>query len=175
MAIKWFIRSILLLAASYLQAAENLHPELEKFRPYINKTYRGEFDSSTAEHPIVDISKWERHLNGNAIRITHSLNDGEYGGETIIFWDKEQEKIRFYYFTTAGFYTKGEVTFDGQIFISKEEVSGSKEGITEVKAKAWIQKDGSMRTESQYLKHGKWVEGHSAVYREIFGAEPTFK
>ncbi len=167
--------AILLIGCTQAIANDTLIPQLEKFRPFLGKTYKGKFANSTPDKPVIDVSKWERHLNGAAIRITHSLNKGEYGGETIIFWDRTLNKLRYYYFTTAGFYTTGEADFDGETFVSVEEVSGSKEGITKVKAKAWFLKDGTLQTKSQYLKKGQWVDGHAAIYKESPGEEVVFK
>jgi hypothetical protein len=30
---------------------------------------------------MFDVSHWERAMNGRAIRMLHSVNDGEYGGD----------------------------------------------------------------------------------------------
>ena len=64
-----------------------LSKNLKPFQAFINKTFRGEFSNSTPEKPVYDISHWERALNGNAIRIMHSVNNGEFGGESIVMWD----------------------------------------------------------------------------------------
>ncbi|NVJ59361.1 MAG: hypothetical protein HWE27_03170 [Gammaproteobacteria bacterium] len=162
-------------AATQQSPQPSLHPKLELFRPFINQTYRGEFASSTPDKPVIDVSKWERHLNGNAIRITHSLNEGSYGGETLIFYDKPNDKIRYFYFTTEGFFTEAEVTFDGSTMISHEKVTGNQNGITEVKAKAWLTPEGIMQTQSEYLQNGKWVPGHSATYKPAPDAKVIFK
>ena len=55
----------------------NLSEHLKPFEPYIGKTFKGEFANSTKEKPVLDISYWERILNGMAIKITHSVNDDE--------------------------------------------------------------------------------------------------
>ena len=158
-----------------VSASDKLIPELEKFRPFIGKTYRGEFDNSTPDKRVIDVSRWERHLNGQAIRIEHSINNGEYGGETIIFYDKAKRKLRYFYFTTAGFYTEADVTFNGKTMISREKVTGNDNGVTEVKSKAWIQQDGSIKTQAHYLKNGEWVKGHGAVYQVAPDAEVIFQ
>ena len=67
-----------------------LSEHLESLLPYIGKTYKGEFLNSTKNDPVYDVANWERALNGNAIRILHSVNNGEYGGETIIMWNPEK-------------------------------------------------------------------------------------
>ena len=51
-----------------------LSKNLKPFEAYISKTFKGVFANSTPEKPVYDISHWERALNGNAIRIMHSVN-----------------------------------------------------------------------------------------------------
>jgi hypothetical protein len=152
-----------------------LHPELEGLRPLIGKTWRGEFQSSTPEKPVVDISRWERVLNGQAIRVLHSINDGEYGGETLIFWSAEKKSLAYLYVTTAGFQTSGTMTFDGARFTSIEKVSGTSGGITEVRANGEIRADGSLFIKSEYLRDGQWVPGRETIYREAPEAKVVFK
>ena len=53
-----------------------LSKNLKPFQAFISKTFKGEFANSTPEKPVYDISRWERVLNGNAIRIMHSVNNG---------------------------------------------------------------------------------------------------
>ncbi|NVK87664.1 MAG: hypothetical protein HWE13_06040 [Gammaproteobacteria bacterium] len=166
-----------LFISTSIMAADSLplHPELEPFRDFIGKTYRGEFANSTAEKPVIDIAKWERHLNGNAIRVTHSINNGEYGGESIIFFDQKKGQLSGYYFTTAGFFTVAEITLEAGKMISRELVTGNENNITEVRATATLNDDGSMTTKAEYLQNGKWVPGHSAVYHPSTTAKVIFK
>ena len=70
-----------------------LSEHLKPFSSYVGKTFKGKFAHSTQEKPAYDVSHWERALNGNAIRILHSVNNGEYGGESIIMWDSEPERL----------------------------------------------------------------------------------
>ena len=72
---------------------KNLSVHLKPFQNYIGKTFKGESENSTPEKPIYDISHWDRLLNGNAIRIMHSVNNGEYGGESIVIWDTKKESL----------------------------------------------------------------------------------
>ena len=72
---------VLLCAAGavlHLAAADGptLDTHLEPLRPLLGKTWRGEFKNSTPEKPIVDVSRWERILNGKAVRVMHSINEG---------------------------------------------------------------------------------------------------
>lgn len=166
---------ILIAAAGSATAQEELAEPLKAFKPYIGKTWKGEFANSTPEKPIFDVSRWERALNGQAIRILHSVNNGEYGGETIIFWDKQKASLVFYYFTTAGFFTTGSTKFEDGKMISHEYVTGNQDGVTEVKSIGEFMADGKLLSKSQYLQNGKWVEGHKVTYVEAPEAQVIFK
>ena len=160
-----------------LTAAEqpSLDAHLESLRPLLGKTWRGEFKNSTPEKPVVDIARWERVLNGQAVRVMHSINQGVYGGETLIYWSKEKGGIVYRYFTTDGDETAGTMTFEGAKFTSSEKVLGSAGGVTEVKAVGEIRADGTYTVSAEYLKDGKWAPGHAATYREDSKAEVVFK
>jgi len=164
-----------LFLSSPVFAQESLINALEPFRPFLGKTFRGELAESTPEKPVIDISRWERALNGKAVRNLHSLNNGEYGGETVIFFDKSKSSLVYYYFTTAGFYTHGTMKFEGDTVLSHEFVEGNENGITEVKSMAIIREDGSLHNKSMYLKNGEWIEGHEATYVEAPDAHVIFK
>ena len=153
----------------------SLDEHLEPFRPLLGKTWKGHFKNSTPEKPQVDVSRWERALNGKAVRVLHSINDGVYGGESIIFWDEKKKSLVFYYFTTAGFHTTGSMTLKEGKFTSHQVVTGSAEGVTEVMATTELRADGTMHSKSEYLKEGKWVPGHEVNYKEDPKAEVVFR
>jgi len=150
-----------------------LNEHLQPLHPFVGKTWKGK--APDAENPVYDVSRWERALNGQAVRILHSVNDGEYGGETIIYWDNEKESLIFYYFTTAGFYTHGTMEFKDDKFISHEIVTGDESGITEVRATGELLPDGRLHSQSEYRKNGEWVQGHEFIYEEDPTAEVVFK
>jgi hypothetical protein len=155
--------------------AGELVPELKFFESFIGKTFRGEFANSTPEKPMFDVSRWERAMNGRAIRILHSVNDGEYGGETIVMWDPAAKQIRSWYFTTAGFHTEGTFTIDGNRLVSVEKVTGNENGITEVKATSELTPAGVLSVKSEYFAKGNWVPGHTITYKEAPDATVVFK
>lgn len=152
----------------------NLIPQLEKFRPFLGKTYRGEF-VGPQQNKVVDVATWERALNGTAIRILHSMNEGEYGGESIIFYDKSEDALRFYYFTTAGFYTEGRSHFDGQNFVSTEIVNGNKDGITKVESTASLTAAGGMTMHAKFMKGDQVVNTHKVNYTPVDNLAPVFR
>ncbi len=157
-------------------AQDDLAEPLKPFKPYLGKTWKGKFANSTPEKPVHDVSRWERALNGQAVRVLHSVNDGEYGGESLIFWDAQKKSLVFYYFTTAGFFTTGTTTFENSKFVSHEYVKGAADnGVTEVKSSSEITADGKMISKAQYLRNGKWEAGHEVVYVEEPSAQVVFK
>ena len=145
---------------------KELSEHLKPFENYIGKTFKGEFANSTPENPVYDISNWERALNGNAIRILHSVNNGEYGGESIIMWNAKKESLCSWYFTTAGFFTEATLYFEDDKLISIEDVTGNENGITQVKAVIDLLPNGQLVNSSEYLMNGNWVEGHKIHYIE---------
>ena len=132
----------------------NLSKHLKAFEPYIGKTYKGEFVGSTSKKPVFDVQYWERILNGHGIKMTHSVNDGEYGGESIIMWDIKSESLQSWYFTTAGFYTEAIITYEDKKIVSIEEVIGNQNGITKVKSIVQLLPNGEMHTAAQYFQEG---------------------
>ena len=152
-----------------------LSKHLKPLQQYIGKTFTGEFADSTPENPTYDVQHWERALNGNAIKITHSVNNGEYGGESMIMWDAKLKSLISLYFTTAGFYTKATMIIEDDKLISHEEVAGNENGITEVKSTMQFLTNGDLHTKSEYLQNSKWVDGHTINYKAVPDAKVLFK
>ena len=145
------------------ETASNLDKELEVFKPYLG-TWQADFKVPEGAKKIQDVGRWERALNGKAIRTMHSINEGEYGGESMIFYDSKKKSLVFYYFTTAGFYTKGTITvLSPTQFVAYEEVTGSKEGVTKVKSTSDL-KDDKFIVSTSYLKKGEWTKPESRSY-----------
>lgn len=162
--------SVMLLVPTTSQAGEepDLHPQLEFFRPYLDTYWIGELSRSEGTAKSIDRSHWQRALNGQAIKTMHSINDGEYGGESMIFWDDKKQSLAYYYFTTAGFYTHGTMSFDAEtnVLEAYEQVENNANGITAVKSRSTFDLEaGTLTTHSQYLQGDEWKAGHSAVYR----------
>ena len=110
----------------------DLSAELKAFEPLIEKTWKGKLSESPEGIPLYDISHWERALNGKAIRVLHSVNNGVYGGESMLLWDEQKKCLVYFYFTTEGFYTSGTMTIENGKFIGYEKATGNKEGISAV-------------------------------------------
>ena len=173
-----FIFQLAALCAAPLLAfateSASLDSNLEPLRPWLGKTWKSDA-AEGSEKPKIDVSRWERALNGKAVRILHSINDGEYGGETIVTWDPARKSVVYHYFTTAGFTTNGTMTFDGGKVITNEKVSGNANGVTEVRGTGEIGGDGTFRMKTEYLKNDKWQPGRDATYRVDAAATVIFK
>jgi hypothetical protein len=123
----------------------------------------------------VDVARWERALNGKAVRILHSINNGTYGGESIVMWDPEAKAVRYHYFTTAGFTTTGTMMFEGAKIVTHEKVSGAGDGIAEVRGTTQMNPNGTFQVKTEYLKNGSWGPGRDTTYREDPTATVVFK
>ena len=154
---------------------DKLAEPLKVFAPLLGKTWKGEFKNLTPEKPVFDVARWERALNGQAIRVLHSVNDGVYGGETLIVWDAKKKTLAYWYFTTAGFRTEGTMKHEDGQFIGHEIVAGAAKGITEVKSTSKILPDGRLQVKAEYLKDGKWDVGREVIYKVAPDAKVVFK
>ena len=172
-----FLQVVAVCAAPLVGAAVEdgaLEQHLEPLRPWLGKTWKSE-PGEAGDKAKVDVARWERALNGKAVRILHSINDGEYGGETIVTWDSAKKSVVYHYFTTAGFMTTGTMTFEDGKVITNEKVTGNAGGVSEVRGTGEMRADGSFRMKTEYLKEGKWQPGRDAVYREDRAASVIFK
>jgi hypothetical protein len=114
-------------------------------------------------------------LNGQAVRILHSVNDGSYGGESIIMWNRKNQRLEYDYFTTAGFTTHGTLKVEGKKLITRETVTGGNGDVTEVEATNELTADGKLRVTAQYFKDGKPAGGREMTYEEAPNAQVIFK
>jgi hypothetical protein len=165
----------ILALALFVPAMAEMNPKFEPLRPLLGKTWKGVFPNSTPAKPVVDLSRFEVVLNGQAVRNLRSINGGDYGGETLIVWDKAKESLVYYYFTTAGFYTSGTMKAEAGALVAHELVTGEADGITEVKSTSRLLPDGRLHVLSRYLKNGQWVEGREVHYSEDKDAVVRFK
>ena len=175
------VRSLLLMCAvlwcALALAAEppSLDPHLEPLRPLLEKTWRGVFTGGDPAKPVVDVMRWERAMNGQVVRVLHSINDGAYGGETLYRWDEAKKAVTFHYFTTAGFMTVGTVSFESGKFTTLEKVEGNAGGITEVRGTLEILPDGTVCVKAEHKRGETWDLGRETIYREDSAAKVVFR
>ena len=168
--------ALVLFASFTAFAAEErgLDQKLKALQPFLG-SWRGEFKGSTPDKPVIDVSLWERALNGKAVRVLHSINDGAYGGETLITWDEKANAIVYHYFTTAGFQTKGTMKVDGKKLECHEVVTGETQGTTEVRSSIELRDENTMHTSAKYFKNGESQQGREVTYQRVTGLTPVFK
>ena len=163
--------AVSLLAADLPQ----LEPHLEPLRPWLEKTWKGQQKNSKSGKVATDVVHWERALNGNAVRIVHSIDDGAYGGEAIVMWDQKAQSIVYHYFTTDTFNTAGTMMFkDGKI-LTHDVVEGDAGGITETRATIEMDGDGTYHQRTEFLKNGAWELATKTNYRQEPSAVVVFK
>ena len=136
---------------------------MSAFDHLVGKTFVGDLGPDAG----TDVQRWEKILGGKAVRITHSLNKGAYGGETLIYASKATGGFEFVYVTTGGFRTEGTIEMDETgNWTATEQVNGH-ETIQAVRSSGTLREDGTLVTSSTYLnKDGTQTPGHSFVYRE---------
>ncbi|CCQ11309.1 putative orphan protein; putative secreted protein [Pseudoalteromonas luteoviolacea B = ATCC 29581] len=158
-----FVSMLVLSLSQFAYANQSLAPELKVFEAYLG-TWQSDFPISEGQTPVQDVTIWERALNGTTVRTLHSINNGMYGGESLIFWDKAKQQLVFYYFTTAGFYTQGYMEMlNDKEFVAYEAVTGNQDGITQVRSTSTLDGD-SITVKTQYLKNGEWTMPEQRVY-----------
>ncbi len=145
-------------------------PFAEALAPFENYLggWTATFKAQEGQPPVVDVTLFEKVLNGKGLKTTHSINDGVYGGESIIFWNNKTSRLEFYYFTTADFFTTGWMEFETPTrFVAYEDVTGRSalaQGISKVRSVSELKGD-SMMVSTSYLKNGEWTKPDTREYR----------
>lgn len=139
----------------------------------VGQTYKSEPAEADSAEPS-DITTWDWALGGQAISSVHALEDGSYGGESLIYFDNETGGLAYVYVTTAGFRTEGtyRLNEDGS-WVAEEDVIGH-ESITKVRSSGRLRADGVLAGSSEYFRNGEWVPGRNALYRPVTGIAPAF-
>lgn len=138
---------------------------------FAGHTYRGE-PNEGGPLDQADIQQWSWTEDGKALLIRHALEDGSYGGDTIVRRENGDEALSYIYKTNAGFSTTGTFTVSKEgTWEAIEEVVGQSD-VTKVRSRGHMRADGALISAAEYLKGGQWVPGHSFVYRETLKPLP---
>ena len=151
-----------------------LSNHLTGLKPFIGNTYKGDFINSTIENPMIDVLSFERALNGNAVKVIHSVNNGEFGGETMVMWNPEKEGLQSWYFTSAGSLTIQNVQIKKDTFISIENVERNQNGITKVKTIIEVLHGNQITKRTKYLMNNIWKDGSETIYNKVHDDKPVF-
>jgi len=165
---KNFLLILFLLPIMPAYAQETPDENLAILAPFIG-TWKAEVGEDTH-----DVSNYAWILGGKAMRIMHSINGGDYGGEALLHWNSGKQAITFHYVTTASFYTEGTITPTETGFDAHETVYGNMGGITETLS-GYAMKDGEIHVWSQFLKDGEWTEKSRVTYVNAPGAQVKFR
>ena len=153
----------------------DLSKHLVDFDIFIGKKFQGEFYNSTKENPLIDIIYFERILNGEAIRISHSVNHGEYGGEYVITWNSDKEKIESYYFSTGGGIRVSNIDITNNEISIKEDFSKNENGIKKVKKIFRLDPEGFLENNIKYMINNMWIKSHEMIYTRNDSAKIIFR
>jgi len=164
----------ILLVSGQTKPKPFLSDHLIEMKPFIGNTYKGNFINSTKENPMIDILSFERALNGNAVKVIHSVNNGEFGGETMVMWDPEKGGLQSWYFTSAGSLTIQNVQIKKDTFISIENVERNQNGITKVKTIIEVLHGNQIKKRTKYLMNNLWKDGSETIYKKVHDHKPVF-
>ena len=164
----------MLLISGQTKSKPFLSNHLIEMKPLIGNTYKGNFINSTKENPMIDVLSFERALNGNAVKVIHSVNNGEFGGETMVMWNPEKGGIQSWYFTSAGSLTIQNVQIKKDAFISIENVEKNQNGITKVKTIIEVLHGNQIKKRTKYLMNNLWKDGSETIYTKINDHKPVF-
>ena len=164
----------ILLVSGQTKSKTFLSDHLTGLKPFIGNTYKGNFINSTIENPMIDVLSFERALNGNAVKVIHSVNNGEFGGETMVMWNPEEGGLQSWYFTSAGSLTIQNVQIKKDTFISIENVERNKNGITKVKTIIEVLHGNQIKKRTKYLMNNLWKDGSETIYNKVHDHKPVF-
>ena len=152
-------------------------PEVKRFAPktapidfgpldrLVGTRWRGEPGESDKEHgQPADYSEWYKDLGGSVLVNRHVLEDGSYGGVTLVFRHRVTNALVFNYITSAGFRTSGSFTLNEDGTWSAEEDLEGLPHIDKVRSTGRINEDGTMSSVSEFHGADGWTPGHTFVY-----------
>ncbi len=169
------VLSLTFAASAFAQVAELPPPGVGRaayapFEHLIGKSWRG---TGVPDASVVDVQKWEWAVGGHAVRVVHSVGDGAYAGETVIFRDKDSGAYVFHYFTSGGFHTTGTMRPIGPGAFEVEETVHGLDGFAPLRSTIVMGEDGVNRSRGFQQQNGEWVEKGGFDYREAPGAVPV--
>jgi len=169
----FFALTVSILLSLTAKAAEPI-PQLAPLAPFIGtwKTTSGSVDGSDK---FEDVQKWEWAFSGKILKLTHSVNQGAYYGESLIGWDAQQQKIVYRYVNNAGFYTDGTITPIEDGIEVHEYVRGALAGPSETLSGYKIDDEGRIQAWSKFKTNDKWGEASTVTYERAPSAVVIFK
>ena len=163
---------IIILISSFILAeprkgSSMLNKDLLVFNSLIGKNYIGKIQNKTGNQLITETVFWESALKGDAVRVTHSFNQDELLGETLIMYDQLEDDISCWYFSSGGISRKSKFLSKSNEIIFLEDVSRNKNSITKIRTKYELNTVNTYEKVTQYLINNVWTKGERVLY-EIF-------
>ena len=138
--------------------------------PLIGRSWRG---TGVGPDAVEDVARWDWAVGGHAVRVVHSVNGGVYGGETLIFPDRDSGQLIFHYFTSGGFHTTGAMRQTGPDVLEITEAVHGLDGLEQLRSTLTVGGDGTYRTRGLVEQDGQWVEFGGFDYRVDGSATPV--
>jgi hypothetical protein len=136
------------------------------------RTLRGDGKDASGAG-MVDVQAWNWALDGHVLRNVHVLEDGSYGGETLIYRDAASDGLAYVYVTSAGFRTEGTMAVaDDGTWLAEETVLGHPR-VTAVRSMGVVRRDGTIETRSEFVTADGREPGHSLRYSPWDGPVPV--
>ena len=163
---------IIILISSFILAEPRkessvLNKDLLVFNSLIGKNFIGKIHNKTGNQLITETVFWESALKGDAVRVTHSFNQDELLGETIIMYDHLEDDISCWYFSSGGISRKSKFLSESNDIIFLEDVSRNKNSITKIRTTYELNTINTYQKVTQYLINNIWTKGERVLY-EIF-------
>ncbi len=155
-----FVALCLLSGAALDEDALPLHEKLEQLRPFLAITWKGDLSDPGSKLRRFDVVRYDRTLNGEVIRMLHSINDGDLGGEMVIRYNEAAKRVEYHYFTSAGFLTTGSIRFNGRAFVAEDDEQA---GQVPMRMERRIKGD-RMISKTQMFRDGGWTRGTEQFY-----------
>lgn len=137
---------------------------LKVLEGFVGKTWKAEVSPPGSDEKLFDLSRWEWILDGQAIRIRHSVGDGVYSGETLLTWDHRAQTIAYMYATTGGFFTRGTMKADETFFDATEIVVGNADGVVGLRSTGELLPDGTLQVISSSRTRSGWMDADTTNY-----------
>jgi len=170
---KWLTERCAIFEAEQKKLRDQRRPVFGPLTDFVGKSFRG-IPGGDADAKA-DIQKWSWALGGAAIKISHAIEDGSYGGDTYVYKDAATSDLVYVYITNAGFRTEGTITLNQDGSYTADEAVTGHPTITMVRSTSRLNADGSSSMTSEMLENDEWRPGQSFTYQPTSQPLPVLK
>jgi hypothetical protein len=122
--------------------------------------------------PFADGKSTDEHCyqwmyDGKFLRDRHIVRGAEkpYRGETIYFWDGDENAVAYIYFNSSGGVSRGTLKVEGETLLFPTERYTQGSSTREFSTTLVREAPDGYRTSTRELKDGKWVEAWGVAFR----------